>query len=61
MKEMTGKEPKFNPTQVIDILLRKWFLLELEIGLLELDPDNEDNDSEFFDVDLEMKCLSKAH
>jgi len=58
---MTGKEPKFNPTQVVDILLRKWFPLELEIGLLELEPDDEDDDSKFFDVDLEMKCLSKAH
>jgi hypothetical protein len=58
VKEMIGKESKFSPAQVLDILLRKWFLLESKIVLLKSNLDDEDDDLKFFDPDSKMKLAS---
>ncbi len=47
-KESVRKEPKFGPTHVINILLQKWFPLELKTRLSESNLDDEDDDLEFF-------------
>jgi hypothetical protein len=55
-KEIAIKEPIFRPTQVVGILLQKWFLLEPRLPKFNFE--NEDNDLEFFDLYLEMKSSS---
>ncbi len=53
-KLMARKEPNFGPAQLVDILLWKWFPLEPETELLELNL----NDLEFFNLDSKMKLTS---
>jgi hypothetical protein len=57
-KETTGKESEFGPAQVVDILPRKWFPLELEKRLPDSDSEDENDDLEFFNLDSEMKSTS---
>jgi hypothetical protein len=49
LKEIARKELKFGLAQVVDILLRKWFPLEPKTRLSKFDPNDEDDDLEFFD------------
>jgi hypothetical protein len=55
---MIGKESKFSPAQILDILLRKWFPLESKIVSLESNLNDEDDDLKFFDLDSKMKLTS---
>jgi len=57
-KATTRKESEFGPAQVVDILPRKWFPLELEKRLPDSDSEDENDDLEFFDLDSEMKSTS---
>jgi hypothetical protein len=55
-KEIVGEEPKFGLAQVINILLRKWFPLELETKVPEFDLKDEDNDCCNFNFGLMTKA-----
>ncbi len=47
-----GNDLEFNATQVLDILLKNWFPMDMMFQLLDSNPEDESNDDDHHDIDF---------